>query len=273
MATDQGIAIAMQILVSAGCRVPADASPSVMSEVWKVVLVDVTDDQLAQAVVMHLRSPESTWWPVPGKLIECLRPRLSTAEIEGEAERLWGRLVSEIHRHGARLVLAGPAWPEVWQAAKSKRAVELAEHALQRDGLTWMRLRDPAKARQWLGRIVPALVQAGKAEAEAAHWAAKVLDRLQALGCAPQCSAHEVVSLVEDPDRSRSLRAAMEATGGVMVICRMQDGPQMGATRAAFRRAYVAERQRRRHHRELGIASAAVKALPSTSHLALTEAM
>ena len=96
MASERGIADAIEMLVGSGCVMPKSTNVSTVGVVWNVTMPDVDDDSLMAACLLWLRSPNAGWWPKPGQLLALLKP--ASNDYSGED---WGRLRMLRQTHGA----------------------------------------------------------------------------------------------------------------------------------------------------------------------------
>jgi hypothetical protein len=101
MLSEHAILNAFEILEASGCKPPeawavkADGLARGLLS-WRQVLADVTEAELERAIVAHLRSSPTPFWPMPGRLLHLARP----PETD-DADEAWGELGMKIRRFGA----------------------------------------------------------------------------------------------------------------------------------------------------------------------------
>tara|TARA_R100000742_G_C4271468_1_gene90409 strand:- start:610 stop:1206 length:597 start_codon:yes stop_codon:yes gene_type:complete len=81
MAVDlETIAKAFASLRACGVRPPSrkDADMLESMEMYQMLLSDLTDEQVLQAVTVYLRKKDSYYWPTPGQLRSCIQQPVST---------------------------------------------------------------------------------------------------------------------------------------------------------------------------------------------------
>jgi hypothetical protein len=109
MATKKGIATIFGVLTQAGCRVPPEFNAAETLPTWEMLLGDISDQDLFAATIAYCRSPDSAFWPTPGKLL-ALRPGAARRLTAEDADAEWGYLLGLVGRYG---------WPnppgEKWQ--------------------------------------------------------------------------------------------------------------------------------------------------------------
>jgi len=256
MASEQGIADAIELLVAAGCQMPKATSVAAIGVAWSVVMPDVGDDQLMAACLLYLRGPQAAWWPKPGQLLSLL----SGGEDDTSGED-WGRLRMLRRIHGATEP-AKPSDPHVFALATCRAEEQARWLGLVECG-GWSgfgRGCDPADFRRGYQRAIDS---ARTQLAKPGHWPDSVRERVErwlavadygaalrdlrlvaeSCGSAVPRDPHQPMPfrLHEDQRRERAIAAGLAAAGGWREV--WPDGstiPEaLRASDAANRRAFV----------------------------------
>lgn len=271
MASERGIAEAIELLVAAGCSMPKATSVAAIGVAWSVVMPDVDDDRLMAACLLYLRGPQSSWWPKPGQLLSLL----SGGDDDTSGED-WGRLRMLRRIHGVtEPAKAGD--PHTF-ALSTCRAEEQARWLGLVECGGWAvfgRGCDPAdfrrgyqraidSARSQLGRVghwPDSVRQTVERWLAGADYGAALRDlRLvaEACGAAVPRDPHKPAPyrLHDDQRRERAMAAGLAAAGGWREV--WPDGSTIpeslrasdAANRRAFCAAYRAAMQRTQRRRE-----------------------
>ena len=265
MASEQGIAEAIELLVAAGCTMPKATSVAAIGVAWSVVMPDVDDDRLMAACLLYLRGPQSAWWPKPGQLLELLRG--GQDDTSGED---WGHLRVLRRIHGATEP-AKPSDPHVFALATCRAEEQARWLGLVECGgwAPFARGGDISAFRRGYDRaIASARTQLDKPD----HWPDSVRERVErwlavadygaalrdlrliadACGSAVPRDPHKPLPyrLHDDQRRERAMAAGLAAAGGWREI--WPDGATIpealrasdAANRRAFCTAYRAAMQR-----------------------------
>jgi hypothetical protein len=255
VATKDGIAEALDLLLAAGCPKPKTATISSIGVAWAVTLPEVDDDRLMAACLLYLRSDQSQYWPKPGQLLSLL-----TAREDDRSGEDWG-LVRRLRRlHGVREP-ARPSDPRTWLLSTDRAEAQARWRGLEASGgwqhfqssrsydrfsTGYMRAVDSAKEQLAAGKWSEAV------KAEISRWLlqADPGSAFRDLVLASEACGSEVprnplepapYRLHENPIRERAIAAGLAAAGGWREI--WPDGStipeSLRASDAANRRAFV----------------------------------
>lgn len=125
------------------------------AEAWRMVLDDLTDDDLRTSVRLHLRNPErGRWWPTPADLLGHVKPPERQAD---PPEVLWDRVMERVrdprHRNqdgSGKVDFEGVLTPEqqgILRSVGGSAAIRMAnDYELTRIRAAFLRaLRDKGK--------------------------------------------------------------------------------------------------------------------------------
>jgi len=98
MITKQATLSEIRALYALGLKTPPRADTSAFTaEVWIKLLPDWTDQDLALAIVAHLRDPDTgAWWPTPSDLIR--QHKALTPSLIPPWEEAWTALIEQCGR-------------------------------------------------------------------------------------------------------------------------------------------------------------------------------
>ncbi|MFH1464719.1 MAG: hypothetical protein ABIO70_10065 [Pseudomonadota bacterium] len=90
------------LLEAGGCRpqptLGSDDFLDVAVATWSALLADLEPEELMAAAVAFLRTPDSNWWPTPGRLLS-LTPGRAADEID-DAPEAWALVMRALHDQG-----------------------------------------------------------------------------------------------------------------------------------------------------------------------------
>ncbi len=74
MPSDKAIQEGIRLLLGSGTK-PPEAPPEEAAAAWRVLLPDLTDQELLVAVALHTRSSRNAFWPTPARLLSLVPER------------------------------------------------------------------------------------------------------------------------------------------------------------------------------------------------------